>query len=938
MLAAVGPQESERLARYARAFQVAEEHRRRIAAGEPEALDALLARHPDLRDQLAGLLAATGAASPEPSAAGGVQPVTQPPAPDVDGYRILRLLGHGGMGQVWLAERRQPRHNVALKVIRVGMDTEALIARFDRERQALALMNHDAIARVLDAGTTDRGQPWFAMELIENGQPLLAYCDERMLSVRDRIGLFEQLCDGVQHAHQKGVIHRDLKPTNVLAAEQGGRHVVKIIDFGIARPIETSNAAMTEAGIAIGTPEYMSPEQAGGDAQRVDTRTDVYSLGVLLYELLAGTLPFTSLNGERLDAGELQRRIRDEEPRKPSTAVQPARALACAKVRGTTPRGLQAQLRGDLDWIVLRAMAKEPDRRYQTVADLASDLRRHLAHEPVLAGPPSTTYRLRKFARKHRALMATAATIAMTALAAFAFVLVFALETRAESQQRKAAQAITAAQAAELAASDGRFELALQHFDAAIAAGLGDPIAMEIGRYYALEGLARIAESTALLQKLAQRSDLGRHWATIHLHQGANELDQDLEGGLARIRRARDADARDSTLTPADREFAAGMLATEIETITQHLQAALRHQARHLPSLHHLAGLMVFRGKPDEALAFADRWEGLMPSAYEPRCLRVIALASSGRFAAAKQGLAELQQQDETIATFLKLMIDAFVLLEKSCQQELQGATNVGWQGLQGMSPPVIPVPPRPYKTERSLSDAFAFGQLIMMTIPSLAKAIGPLQVAKDRRGLPRLRVHPWLSSRYGKDRMVSSLLAVAAAAKSDTPLSEEKLVHEALVGVLLDLGPKTGQGPPRNWVGATASLPAVRRLAGLRDYFRAAHGGIQVNSWAIRDEGAARLEETVDSLLALDLGENEFMYYAFMAINWHLPRRWYLAEKSLDRWAVVHGQTNQRRMFTAEIRLAQGLVAEAKRSIDGLVAGAEDHAWLASLQERLAK
>jgi tetratricopeptide (TPR) repeat protein len=311
------------------------------------------------------------------------------------------------MGEVWLAEQTEPvRRQVALKVIKAGMDSAQVVARFEAERQALALMDHPAIATVFDGGTTPQGRPYFAMEYVK-GEPITAYCDRHRLSTRERLGLFTQVCEGVQHAHQKGVIHRDLKPSNVLVSIQDDRPAPKIIDFGVAKATAqhlTERSLFTELGVLIGTPEYMSPEQAEMGGLDIDTRTDIYALGVLLYELLTGALPFDRKDLRQAGIAEIQRIIREKEPPRPSTRITqlgPASTEA-AKNRHTEPRRLVSELRGDLDWIAMRALEKDRTRRYQTANALSADVRRHLNSEPVSAGPPSATYRAGKFVRRHR--------------------------------------------------------------------------------------------------------------------------------------------------------------------------------------------------------------------------------------------------------------------------------------------------------------------------------------------------------------------------------------------------------------------------------------------------------------------------------------------------------------------------------------------------------
>jgi len=335
-------------------------------------------------------------------------------------YRLLQRVGEGGMGEVWLAEQAQPIHRqVAVKIIKAGMDTAQVVARFEAERQALAIMSHPAIAQVLDAGATDSGRPFFAMEYVR-GEPITAYCNRCQLSTRQRIELFLQVCEGVTHAHQKGIIHRDLKPSNILVTELDGRAIPKIIDFGLAKAMTlslTDRTLHTELGTLIGTPEYMSPEQAEVTSLDVDTRSDVYTLGVILYELLSGVLPFDAraLRAQSLD--EIRRTIREVEPPRPSTRL--SNRAQSAGPRDTDRAGRVAvELRGELDWIIMRALEKERGRRYQTVNGLARDLQRHLEGETVEAAPPSATYRARKFARRYRVALATTAAFVVVLAAA----------------------------------------------------------------------------------------------------------------------------------------------------------------------------------------------------------------------------------------------------------------------------------------------------------------------------------------------------------------------------------------------------------------------------------------------------------------------------------------------------------------------------------------
>jgi serine/threonine-protein kinase len=328
-------------------------------------------------------------------------------------YKLLAPLGEGGFGVVYRAEQTQPvRRHVALKVLRPGMDSRPVIARFEAERQALALMDHPHIARVLDAGEAPpayaggASRPYFVMELVE-GVPLTDFCDRERLPPRERLGLFADVCQAVQHAHQKGIIHRDLKPSNVLVTRQDGQPVVKVIDFGIAKALDqrlTDKTLVTGAAQVIGTPLYMSPEQAEPGGLDIDTRSDIYSLGVLLYELLTGTTPFDRERLHNASFDELRRIIREEEPPRPSTRISTLGPVAAtlSDQRRSDPRQLRRLLRGELDWIVMKCLEKDRNRRYETAAALARDIERYLADEPVEAGPPSAGYRLRKFARKYR--------------------------------------------------------------------------------------------------------------------------------------------------------------------------------------------------------------------------------------------------------------------------------------------------------------------------------------------------------------------------------------------------------------------------------------------------------------------------------------------------------------------------------------------------------
>jgi len=352
----------------------------------------------------------------EDSARSNSSPPTKLAARETEGtligrYRLLQKIGEGGMGEVWLADQKGPvRRRVALKLVKAGMNTAEVIARFESERQALALMEHPAISKVLDAGSTPEGTPYFVMEYVA-GVPITAYCDNHRLNTRERLDLFLRVCEGVQHAHQKAIIHRDLKPSNILVTEVDGKAAPKIIDFGVAKALTQrliADTIFTRAGAIVGTPEYMSPEQALSSGEDIDTRTDVYSLGIIFYELLAGTPP---LQLRKIAFEEFLRRLREEEPPKPSTMIRTqdrATSVELARRRQTEPLELAKLVRGDLDSIALKALEKERSRRYGSPSDFAADIARYLKSEPVLAVPPSMAYRGRKFARRYRVALVTA--------------------------------------------------------------------------------------------------------------------------------------------------------------------------------------------------------------------------------------------------------------------------------------------------------------------------------------------------------------------------------------------------------------------------------------------------------------------------------------------------------------------------------------------------
>jgi serine/threonine protein kinase len=372
-------------------------------------------------------------------------PLTEGPGTKIGRYKLLQLIGEGGFGVVYMAEQEKPiRRRVALKIIKLGMDTNRVIARFEAERQALAMMEHPNIAKVLDAGATDTGRPYFVMELVK-GIPITEYCDKNDLDTRQRLELFIDVCKAVQHAHQKGIIHRDIKPSNVMITLHDGKPVPKVIDFGIAKATQhrlTEKTLFTDFRHFMGTPVYMSPEQAEMSGLDVDTRSDIYSLGILLYELLTGSTPLEEKMLLNAAHDEMCRMIREEEPEKPSTRLSTLGEMLAevAKHRHVQPDQLCKIVRGDLDWVVMKTLEKDRTRRYETANELVLDIERHLRDEPVVAGPPSAVYRIKKFLRRNRVLVTSVATVMVVLVGGIVASTIFAV--RAE-RQAKISQAVT---------------------------------------------------------------------------------------------------------------------------------------------------------------------------------------------------------------------------------------------------------------------------------------------------------------------------------------------------------------------------------------------------------------------------------------------------------------------------------------------------------------
>jgi tetratricopeptide (TPR) repeat protein len=397
--------------------ELADDFVRRYRAGEKPSVDEYAGRHPELAERIRELFPAVILMEqPAIGATVDIGPLTEGAGQAIGRYKLLERIGEGGFGVVYMAEQHQPiRRKVALKIIKPGMDTRQVISRFEAERQALSLMDHPNIAKVLDAGAAESGRPYFVMELVK-GQPITQYCDEKHLTPRQRLELLLPVCQAIQHAHQKGIIHRDIKPSNVLVAEYDELPVPKVIDFGVAKAISqplTEKTMFTGFGQVVGTLEYMSPEQAKVNQLDIDTRSDIYSLGVLMYELLTGSTPFDKQRLRSAAWDEMLRIIREEEPPKPSTKLSSDECLpSIAANRSMEPARLSRTIRGELDWVVMKALEKDRTRRYETANGLARDIERFLADQPVEACPPSAAYRFRKFSRRNRVALATVALVA----------------------------------------------------------------------------------------------------------------------------------------------------------------------------------------------------------------------------------------------------------------------------------------------------------------------------------------------------------------------------------------------------------------------------------------------------------------------------------------------------------------------------------------------
>ena len=529
----------------------------------------------------------------------------------IPGYRIIRRLGEGGMGVVYEAEQEGAiRRTVALKVIKRGLDSAEVVARFESERRALALMNHPAITQVFEAGCSKSGQPYFAMEYVA-GRPITEYCNDHRLDIRDRLQLFLAVCSGVQHAHEKGIVHRDVKPSNILIVTVDGKALPKLIDFGIAKATEqslTDRTLLTQAGQWVGTPDYMSPEQAGLGSETVDGRTDIYSLGVVLYELLTDSLPLDSQTLREAGFDEMRRIIREVEPSRPSTRISQLAADSPVAVnRQTDPGSLRRSLHGDLDWIVLKALEKSPDRRYVSVTALAADLERYLDNRPVEARAPTAVYRLQKLVQRRRPAIFTAGLVAVALVVGFASTRVWAppeQEATVPAPERTRAEELYRQGVSQLnSQTDEGAAKARQQFEEAIAL---DPTFAPVH--------AALAETYIVLSRSGD----------MPIEEADRRAGEALETALR----------LDSELATA--HSAVGLLHTKIGDFAA-AETALRRAIELDPELAvahlRLGNVLVVENRPAEAMAAFERAQALDP--LDLRTLDAVAssLMNQGRYA-----------------------------------------------------------------------------------------------------------------------------------------------------------------------------------------------------------------------------------------------------------------------------------------------------------------
>lgn len=546
-------------------------------------------------------------------------------------YHLVEEIGSGGMGTVYRAEQSEPvKREVALKIIKAGMDTSQVIARFEAERQALSMMEHAHIARVLDASATEKGRPYFVMELVR-GEPVTKFCDRHKLSIRKRLKLFCRICNAIQHAHQKGIIHRDLKPSNILVTMQDGKPVPKIIDFGVAKATNhrlTEKTMFTQQGQVVGTLEYMSPEQAQMTDANVDTRTDIYSLGVVLYELLTGNTPLNRQSISKLGYIDILNRIKDQDAQKPSSRLTEStdKLHAIARARGVEPRKLSNLLRGDLDWIVLKALDKEPSRRYEAAAGFAEDVARYLNAEPIDARPPTSLYLCGKFAKRHKVAV-TAGFVVLATLIAGIF-LTTSQWLRARDAEATVARQMIALQSsidlekenakllrevqrknesakAELSTEIrlfsrfGRWNELLEGMDSYEQQFGSPPMELEILRLNALDSLTRTRELRKSIVRLESHPEASQYQAQLQLWRGYVFLAA--SDGKTDARSLIEEAIASGQLEPSDQCFAEGLIQNSFMDASKKYAEALKLSPFHSQARMQMIVTLTLLGRYDEA-------------------------------------------------------------------------------------------------------------------------------------------------------------------------------------------------------------------------------------------------------------------------------------------------------------------------------------------------
>ena len=670
-------------------------------------LDRACAGNPGLRTKLERLLAAEGEAegffaectralhqqAGLPVPAENAPPGEEPLGTRIGRYKLVEKIGEGGWGVVYRAEQEEPvRRAVALKIIKLGMETRSVIARFEAERQALALMDHPNIARVYDAGATDRGPPYFVMELV-HGVKITAFCDDHRLGLRDRLDLFVQVCHAIQHAHQKGVIHGDIKPSNIMVSLQDGVPVPKIIDFGIARATEarlTDRLLFTAYAQLIGTPAYMSPEQTDVTCLDADTRSDIYSLGVLLYELLTGLTPF---DPKRLLEGgldEMRRILREQEPVRPSTRLAGLAGADLARTAGdrrAEAHRLADQLQGDLDWIVMKCLEKDRGRRYETANGLAMDIQRHLHNEPVMARPPSRLYRFRKLVRRNRGLFAAGAAVAAALVAGLGTSTWLFVKERAAHQRALAAEQQQARLRAEaelrekistaaLLVTQERYEEAdklLHELPLAQPTVEGAAVLRSVTEWHARRQQWRQAADRGL--RLLQVNQLdGSDMSTLdHLRGGPALIEQGDINGYERFRQEAIARYASAPCPFADRIVKVSLLLPANDRLIEALRPLADETAKHLAEADRggddftaawrsvsLGRLEDRRGNPARAAEWSRRCLAY-PGTNAPRTAtaRVILAMASHRLGRTAEARAEFAAGRELIEQKFRARLDA---------------------------------------------------------------------------------------------------------------------------------------------------------------------------------------------------------------------------------------------------------------------------------------